>query len=169
MVLLCTFSVTAEDGGSRGFLSIGATAGAYYNTVLPDLNIWNFRIGAGLDCMFKITDLISVGVEPGLVLGMRKANIFDTDFSGLYVDIPLRATGTFFLAGLALQAYAGPIFMSDTPLVGGTASSIAFTTNMEFGARAGLGENSMAFVELGAILAQTTIIHLGLGFRVAFF
>jgi len=170
ILLLGAFSVTAQEGNeSRGFFGMGATAGAYYNSVLAGLNIWNFRMGASVDCMFRIIDLVSVGAETGIVIGMRKDNIFDADFSGRYLDIPLRVTGSFFLSDLLLQAYAGPIFTSDTPLVGGTASSISFATNMEFGARAGFGPNSFIFAELGAIMGQQMIVHCGLGFRLGFF
>ncbi len=139
-------------------VSIGGSGYLGYSTVLPDLNIYNFRAGIGVDTVVNIMPSLGLGVEAGVAFGL--ANPL-TGYS--YVEVPIRGTATVRLGGIVLEPFGG-LFLDGRNT--GSGGSTAFTKAFEAGARVALGGNGFLFAEGSYVFGPAGFLRFGIGVRI---
>lgn len=161
LVVLCLAAGAAfAEGADVPRVSIGGVGFLGYSAILPGLNLYNLRVGAGLDAMVNISSLIGIGVEAGIGYGLTNP------FDGVgYFEIPVRGTVTVRLNGILLQPFGGACFCGITT---GSGTSTSFTTAFEAGARVGLVDKGFIFAEVSRVFGAVSFWRYGLGARMAF-
>lgn len=158
------FAQSSHNSGNGKPFHLGANVALGYETLLPGLNIWNFRVGTGLHADYRVLSHLSVGAEADALLGVHKASLLASGYDAVYFDVPVLATVGYQVGKILPQALIGLDFASVSPLSGSTVPKSS-STKPDIGARVVLGGEQGLWLQVSGLLGSSSTFLVAAGLR----